>query len=110
MFSEFMIESFYLIARRVAGYVTVYATPLSGKMAGQKTANATARSILAFFPLRINALQKSATSQNNRFKIITWQPFEKYSPGRLYFFSFIIKAANFSYPKLRFNKATIRIK
>jgi hypothetical protein len=45
MFAEFMVESFYSRARRIAGYVTVSATPLSDKMADQKTANVTARSI-----------------------------------------------------------------
>jgi ATP-dependent RNA helicase RhlB len=47
MFAEFMVESFYSRARRIAGYVTVSATPLSDKMADQKTANVTARSILS---------------------------------------------------------------
>jgi hypothetical protein len=46
MFAEFMVESFYSRARRIAGYVTVSATPLSDKMADQKTANVTARSIV----------------------------------------------------------------
>jgi hypothetical protein len=47
-----MVESFYSRARRenrrIASYVTVFATPLSDKMAGQKTANVTVRSIYAF--------------------------------------------------------------
>jgi len=41
MFTEFMIELFYSGAkpenRRIASYVTVFATPLSDKMADQKT-------------------------------------------------------------------------
>jgi hypothetical protein len=45
----FMIESIYSRARRgnrrIAGYVTVSATPLADKMAVQKTKNVTARSI-----------------------------------------------------------------
>jgi hypothetical protein len=49
MFAEFMVESFYSRARRgnrrIAGYVTVFATPLLDKMADQKVANVTARSI-----------------------------------------------------------------
>jgi len=49
MFTEFMIELFYSRARRknrhIAGYVTVFATPLSDKMAAQKTGNLTAQYI-----------------------------------------------------------------
>ena len=41
MFTEFMIELFYSGAKpenmRIASYVTVFATPLSDKMADQKT-------------------------------------------------------------------------
>ncbi len=41
MFAEFMIKSLYSRARRenrrIADYVTVFATPLSNKMADQKT-------------------------------------------------------------------------
>jgi len=41
MFTEFMIELFYSRAkrknRRIASYVTVFAMPLSDKMADQKT-------------------------------------------------------------------------
>jgi len=46
MFTEFMIELFYSRARRkkrrIAGYATVFATPLPDKMADQKTGNVTA--------------------------------------------------------------------
>jgi hypothetical protein len=49
MFAEFMVESFYSRARRknrrIAGYVTVFATPLLDKMTDQKAANVAARSI-----------------------------------------------------------------
>jgi hypothetical protein len=45
-----MVESFYSRARRgnrrIAGYVTVFATLLLNKMADQKTANMTAWSII----------------------------------------------------------------
>jgi hypothetical protein len=48
-FAEFMVESLYSRARRengrIASYVTVFATPLSDKMADQKTANVAVRSI-----------------------------------------------------------------
>jgi hypothetical protein len=44
-----MIESFYSRARRgsrrIDGYVTVSSTRLADKMAGQETANVTARSV-----------------------------------------------------------------
>jgi hypothetical protein len=55
MFAEFMVESFYSRARRIAGYVTVSATPLSDKMADQKTANVTARSIITHQLRAMNA-------------------------------------------------------
>ncbi len=49
MFTEFMIELFYSRARcknrRIASYVTVFATQLSDKMADQKTENVTVQSI-----------------------------------------------------------------
>jgi hypothetical protein len=77
MFAEFMVESFYSRARRIAGYVTVSATPLSDKMADQKTANVTARSIPAEYiklkrkekglPVELTFLKKNATDANINF-------------------------------------------
>jgi hypothetical protein len=65
MFAEFMVESFYSRARRgnrrIAGYVTVSATPLSDKMADQKTANVTARSIEALIIELVKALLKAGS-------------------------------------------------
>jgi hypothetical protein len=50
MFAEFMVELFYSRARRgnrrIADYLTVFATPLLEKIADQKTANMAALSIL----------------------------------------------------------------
>ena len=49
MFVGFMVQSYYSRARpgnrRIAGYVTVSETPLSDKMADQKAANVTMRTI-----------------------------------------------------------------
>ena len=50
MFTEFMIELFYSRARRknkrIASYATVFATPLSDKMADHKAENMTAPSMV----------------------------------------------------------------